>query len=151
MNLLIDSFINKSTAKSIPFLLSFKGACLNSISNRKRIFLSTLKESKSNILNIKNKPFHTKHGKHNFMAFGLVPSFELSKTRLGQKLSKLMDGSFGTLIRAKGYVNSENGMLGFNYVDGTYEIIQITKKIKPSVCFIGESLDKMGITDLFGK
>lgn len=114
-------------------------------------YTSTLKESKSNILNMKNKPFHTKHGKHNFMAFGLVPSLELSKTRLGEKLSNLMDGSFGTLIRAKGYINSENGMLGFNYVDGTNEIIQITTKIKPSVCFIGESLDKMGITELFGK
>ena len=92
----------------------------------------------------------TKHRKHNFMAFSLVPQVKWNKTSLAEKLSCFVDGLFGEVIRAKGHVASENGMLEFNYVNGTYEIIQITQEIEPAVCFIGEGLDKVSISELFG-
>ncbi|AEV67482.1 CobW family GTP-binding protein [Acetivibrio clariflavus] len=92
---------------------------------------------------------HHTHGDHNFTAFGLVPQFNCSKAKLSEKLATLAKGTFGTLIRAKGHVNSEKGILEFNYVDGIYEIKEITHNIEPSVCFIGEDLDKAGISMLF--
>ena len=112
----------------------------------------TLKESKSNsFLDMKKTPSSNRHGKHNFTAFGLLGPFRCSETKLDEMLSTLTVGSLGTLIRAKGHVDSENGILEFSYVDGTYEIKQITEEIEPSVCFIGEAMDKTGITALFGK
>lgn len=95
------------------------------------------------------KTSHLGHGRHNFSAFGLVLPIKWSKAKLDEKLSSLTQGNFGTLLRAKGHVNSENGMLEFSYVDGSYEIIQIPHKIEPSACFIGENLDKTAISMLF--
>lgn len=102
-------------------------------------------------LDIENKPSSKRHGKHNFTAFGLLGPFRCTETKLDKMLSTLALGSFGTLIRAKGHVDSDNGILEFSYVDGTYEIHQITREIETSICFIGEELDKTGITELFGK
>ncbi len=112
----------------------------------------TLNESLFNKnLYTKNTTAYKRHGKHNFMAFGLSGPFRCSETKLDDMLSTLTLGSFGSLIRAKGHVDSEDGTLEFNYVDGTYEINQIAGEIEPSVCFIGEELDKTGITALFVK
>lgn len=97
----------------------------------------------------KTKPTTTNHGDHNFMAFGVAPQEKESMSSLKEKFSAFKDGSFGVLLRAKGHVVCEAGMLQFNYVDGTLEIIHITKEIEPSICFIGEELDKKGILELF--
>lgn len=94
---------------------------------------------------------HNKHGKHNFMAFSLAPQTKFNKTELIKKLSSLQYGNFGTLLRVKGHVLSENGMLGFNYVNGTYEIIKIAQEIEPSVCFIGEDLNKESLSALLAE
>lgn len=96
-----------------------------------------------------NHSSHVGHGKHDFVAFGLAVTSNWTEATLAEKLTNLGDGSLGSLLRAKGYVNGEKGMLEFNYVDGTYEIKQIPHEIEPSVCFIGEGLDKMGISMLF--
>jgi len=109
-------------------------------------------ESKSNNKLVKeNTSSSTKHEKHNFTAFGLVGPFKCSESKLDKILSTLAFGSFGSLLRAKEHVDSENGILEFSYVDGNYKITQITGEIEPSVCFIGEGLKKTGITALFGK
>lgn len=102
-----------------------------------------------------SKPYNihsnSRHGKHNFMTYGFaLPQMKWSETSLNTKLSSFVDGSFGRMIRAKGHVPSENGMLQFNYVNGTYEIALITQETEPSVCLIGEDLDKKGISQLFG-
>ncbi|MHB8064118.1 MAG: CobW family GTP-binding protein [Ruminiclostridium sp.] len=112
---------------------------------------AVLENSKPHITSRKNGNGHSyhKHGNHNFMTFGFVPHVKLAKTELIEKLSSFVNGDYGTLIRAKGQVPSENGMLRFNYVDGTYKIIQITQEMEPSVCFIGEELDKKSISELF--
>lgn len=106
------------------------------------------KQSKSNDLRITS---HAGHGKHNFSAFGLVLPLKWSKNKLEEKLANLTDSRLGRIIRAKGYANSEEGMLEFSYVDGTYDITEITHEIEPSACFIGEGLDKVNISLLFEK
>ncbi|HEY5583336.1 MAG TPA: GTP-binding protein [Ruminiclostridium sp.] len=62
----------------------------------------------------------SKHGRHDFMTFSLVPQGKWCKTSLAEKLSSLVAGCFGGLLRAKGHVPIENGMLEFHYVDGSY-------------------------------
>jgi len=110
----------------------------------------SLEQAKFNDANSSSHHTHT-HGNHNFMAFGLVPQSKCSKVELSEKLATLAKGTLGTLIRAKGHIKSENGILEFNYVNGTYEIDELTHDIEPSVCFIGEDLDKVGISTLFDK
>ncbi len=110
---------------------------------------SSHNQQKASTINIKDKPSHPRHGNHNFTAFGFVVPFKLTIAQLEEKLSDFITGSFGTLLRAKGHVNGDNGMLEFNYVDGTYEVKQLSHEIEPSVCFIGESLDKPRIAELF--
>ncbi len=112
---------------------------------------SPLNESESEVLRIKNLPSDAKHGNHNFTAFGFIVPFKWTKAQLEEKLAALTTCSFGTLLRAKGHVNGSNGMLEFSYVDGTYEVKQLTIEVEPSVCFIGEGLDKPGISELFLK
>ncbi len=96
----------------------------------------------------KIRPKHG-HGNHNFTAFGLVPQTAYSQSALEEILARFVDGGFGTVLRAKGFVPCGNGLLQFNYVDGTYEIIQAAPDIEPAVCFIGEDLDSGGITEIF--
>lgn len=110
-------------------------------------YAPVLESSKPQNINSNNR-----HGKHNFITYGFaLPQMKWSETSLNQKLSSFVDGSYGRLIRAKGHVPNENGMLEFNYVDGIYEIKEIPQEIEPSICFIGEDLDKKGISELFEK
>lgn len=89
------------------------------------------------------------HGKHNFTAFGLITRTKYSQSSLEKILAKLGDGSFGTILRAKGHVQGENGLLQFSYVDGSYEIMQSDQDIEPEISFIGEQLDTGRISEIF--
>ena len=48
--------------------------------------------------------------------------------------------SLGKIIRCKGFVNSGNSLLEFNYVNGKYDIKKSYLKICPKLCIIGTEL-----------
>lgn len=48
--------------------------------------------------------------------------------------------SLGKIIRCKGFVNSGNSLLEFNYVNGKYDIKKSCLKICPKLCIIGTEL-----------
>lgn len=48
--------------------------------------------------------------------------------------------SLGKIIRCKGFVNSVNSLLEFNYVNGKYDIKKSCLKICPKLCIIGTEL-----------
>lgn len=48
--------------------------------------------------------------------------------------------SLGKIIRCKGFVNSDNSLWEFNYVNGKYDIKKSCLKICPKLCIIGTEL-----------
>lgn len=89
------------------------------------------------------------HGGYGFAAYSLYPEGRFSKTMLDEKLSSLADGELGTIVRAKGFVMGEEGMLDFSYVEGKYTIEHREQQTAASICVIGENLNNDGISVLF--
>lgn len=67
------------------------------------------------------------------------------------KLEKLLSGSFGEVVRAKGFINSNNGVIAFSVVGGIYEITS-GENVETSgeAVIIGEKLSAKKIHELFG-
>ena len=67
------------------------------------------------------------------------------------KLEKLLSGNFGDIVRAKGFINSNNGVTAFNVVSGIYEITSAESvKTSGEAVIIGEKLSAEKINELFG-
>ena len=67
------------------------------------------------------------------------------------KLEKLLSGKFGDIVRAKGFINSNNGVTAFNVVNGIYEITSAESvKTSGEAVIIGEKLSAEKINELFG-
>lgn len=67
------------------------------------------------------------------------------------KLEKLLSGKFGDIVRAKGLINSNNGVTAFNVVNGIYEITSAESvKTSGEAVIIGEKLSAEKINELFG-
>ncbi|MBR6902144.1 MAG: GTP-binding protein [Synergistaceae bacterium] len=67
------------------------------------------------------------------------------------KLEKLLSGNFGDIVRAKGFINSNNGVTAFNVVSGIYEITSAESvKTSGEAVIIGEKLSAEKINELVG-
>lgn len=67
------------------------------------------------------------------------------------KLEKLLSGNFGDIVRAKGFINSNNGVTAFNVVNGIYEITSAENiETTGEAVIIGEKLSAEKINELFG-
>ena len=65
------------------------------------------------------------------------PDYEFSK----DELEKVLSNVDSDIIRIKGYVNSNNGSLFFNYVLNEYSIYEAPRKDTSVVCIIGTDID----------
>lgn len=64
-----------------------------------------------------------------------------SKKAIEKIFETLDTESLGKIIRCKGFINNENGLLEFNYVNGKYDINNSRLKVCPKICIIGTNLN----------
>ncbi len=86
---------------------------------------------------------------HDFESMGLRTSRILGLEQLESILKKCKSGGYGSIIRGKGFIKSDNGFLEFQYVDGYYSILEATGISTGIVSFIGRHLQKEPLTEAF--
>ncbi|MDA8226510.1 MAG: GTP-binding protein [Desulfitobacterium hafniense] len=86
---------------------------------------------------------------HDFESLGLRTTriFELEQLKNILKICK--NGDFGKILRGKGIVQAGNTTLEFNYVDGHYDITELTESSFGGVSFIGRNLKEKELMAIF--
>jgi len=82
----------------------------------------------------------------------LYPQKHYNFTELEAILNEIKNGSFGELIRLKGFVKSslnEAENYHLQYVSGNYTISTITGQLKPMLNIIGDKINKAALTNIF--
>ena len=74
---------------------------------------------------------------------------KFTNEQLEAALSKLDSGECGTILRAKGYVDGENGWIYFDYVPEESDIRTGAPSVTGRLCVIGCHLDEDKLKDLF--
>lgn len=97
---------------------------------------------------------HHEHGHHHadevFDSIGIETSKTYQQSELETILSTLKDDeSFGTILRAKGILQSKDGWLHFDLVPGDFEIRKGSADVIGRIVAIGTDLDKNKIKALF--
>lgn len=97
---------------------------------------------------------HHGHGHHHadevFDSIGIETSRTYEEKDLGSMLSTLKnDEGFGTILRAKGILQSSDGWLHFDLVPGDFEIRKGSADVIGRIVAIGTDLDKGKIKELF--
>ena len=73
------------------------------------------------------------------------------KEALTEALKKLSDSEkYGTVLRAKGIVNSADGWLHFDYVPGEPDVRFGSASAIGRLCVIGTKLNEEALKELFG-
>ena len=93
---------------------------------------------------------HHHHADEFFTSFGVETAKKFTKEGLEAALSKLSGEEYGTVLRAKGIVASENGWFEFDFVPEEYEIRAGSPDVTGKMCVIGSKLDEEKIKALFG-
>ena len=101
-----------------------------------------------------NHEHHHEHGHHHadevFDSIGIETSRTYQRSELETILSTLMDDeNFGTILRAKGILQSEDGWLHFDLVPGDFEIRKGSADVIGRIVAIGTDLEKDKIKALF--
>ncbi len=86
---------------------------------------------------------------HDINSLSVVAENSLSKDKLKNILNKLYSGDFGKVLRGKGFIKDDYGIMEFNYVNGQYIINRSSLKDIEKICFIGKGLKKEEIKMLF--
>jgi G3E family GTPase len=84
----------------------------------------------------------------------LYPKRLCSIRELERILSDVKSGSFGDIIRLKGFIKSsmnEAESFKLQYVGGKHTITSTTKQLRPMLNIIGEKLNKAALTEIFEK
>lgn len=97
---------------------------------------------------------HHEHGHHHadevFDSIGIETSRAYQRNELETILSSLKDDeSLGTILRAKGILQSTDGWLHFDLVPGDFEIRKGSADVIGRIVAIGTELDKSKIKELF--
>lgn len=97
---------------------------------------------------------HHEHGHHHadevFDSIGIETSRAYQRNELETILSSLKDDeSLGTILRAKGILQSKDGWLHFDLVPGDFEIRKGSADVIGRIVAIGTELDKGKIKELF--
>jgi G3E family GTPase len=86
-----------------------------------------------------------------FTSWGVETAKKYSQDGLKAMLAQLTDAvRFGTILRAKGIVEGENGKwLHFDYVPGEVDVRVGTADYTGRLCVIGSKLDEEELAQLF--
>lgn len=92
---------------------------------------------------------HHHHADEVFTSWGVETAKKFTNEQLEAALSKLDSGEYGTILRAKGYVDGENGWIYFDYVPEESDIRTGAPSVTGRLCVIGCHLDEDKLKDLF--
>ena len=87
-----------------------------------------------------------------FTSWGVETVRLFGEDELSAMLAKLDDGEYGMVLRAKGYVasNDSDRWIHFDYVPGESDIREGGAMVTGRVCVIGSKLNESAIASLFG-
>jgi G3E family GTPase len=82
-------------------------------------------------------------------SISIEPSNTYNVAELEYIFENLKSEKFGKVIRGKGFLNSNNKLLEFNYINGHYTINESKIKTNPKLCIIGTNLKKDKLINIF--
>ncbi|HSQ89307.1 GTP-binding protein [Romboutsia sp.] len=82
-------------------------------------------------------------------SISIEPSDTYNIDELESIFENLKSERFGKVIRGKGFLDSNNKLLEFNYINGHYTINESKIKTNPKICIIGKNLKKDNIINIF--
>ncbi|EPZ54974.1 cobalamin synthesis cobW C-terminal domain protein [[Clostridium] sordellii ATCC 9714] len=85
----------------------------------------------------------------NIESISKIPNKIYTVESLEHILSSLNNEKLGKIIRCKGFVNNDEGILEFNYINGNYTIASTNRDITPKLCIIGSNLEKEELLNMF--
>ncbi|WP_206809978.1 CobW family GTP-binding protein [Paradesulfitobacterium ferrireducens] len=86
---------------------------------------------------------------HDFESLGLRTSRMFELEQLKYILETCKNGVYGHILRGKGIIPAGNTLLKFNYVDGQYDITELTEGSSGAVSFIGTNLKTEELKAIF--
>lgn len=93
---------------------------------------------------------HHHHADEIFESWGKETSLVYSAEKINTALNELQKQDiYGTVLRAKGYVNGGKEWIYFDYVPGEAEIRTGSAAVTGRICVIGAELNKSALTKLF--
>lgn len=87
----------------------------------------------------------------NLQAYSVKKPRPLSHEKLQNILDNLQDRELGRIIRAKGFVEGDDGSLEFSYVNGRYSIIENKPGNASRICIIGSNLEPSRLLGIWGE
>lgn len=94
---------------------------------------------------------HHHHADEVFTSWGLETPKKFSEAAIKAALDELTDtGKFGTVLRAKGFVDAaDGGWIYFDYVPGEADIRRGSAAVTGRLCVIGSKLNEQALKELF--
>lgn len=97
-----------------------------------------------------NHEHHHHHADDVFASWGKETSKIYSSEQISAALNELQnEDKFGTVLRAKGYVNGGNEWIYFDYVPGEAEVRTGSAAVTGRICVIGANLNEAELIKLF--
>ena len=94
---------------------------------------------------------HHHHADEVFTSVGFETTHKFTKDGIEKVLSALDSGDFGTVLRAKGIVENEDGSwIHFDYVPECPDVREGSADIIGRICVIGAEIEEAKIRELFG-
>ena len=98
---------------------------------------------------------HHEHDHHHadeaFTSWGFETAKKYTKENIQANLEELDGGEYGTVLRAKGMVASDEGWIYFDYVPEEYDVREGSACYTGKICVIGANLKEEKLAKLFGK
>jgi len=92
---------------------------------------------------------HHHHADEVFTSWGVETAKKFTREQLYTALKALDSGAYGSILRAKGYVDGENGWIYFDYVPEEYDIRDGEPSVTGRLCVIGCQLAEEQLKELF--
>ncbi len=96
---------------------------------------------------------HTHHADEIFDTWGIETAIEFDKSHVENLLSDFSsdDSEYGNILRAKGIVNSTEGWIYFDYVEGEWEVRSGEPDYSGRIVVIGTDLNKNALKNAISK
>ena len=92
---------------------------------------------------------HHHHADEVFASWGTETAKKFTRAELEASLTALASGEYGDILRAKGYVNGEDGWIYFDYVPGEPDLRTGEPSVTGRLCVIGCHLAEEKLRTLF--
>ena len=93
---------------------------------------------------------HHHHADEVFTSWGRETTKQYTKDEIEAILNAMDDGEYGSILRAKGYVQSGEEWIYFDYVPQQADIRLGSPAVTGRICVIGADLDENSLQSLFG-